>query len=480
MQKNPPPFAPISPYASHPHAHHPHAPPPASPSAAAASSQPPSRAPVTSAPHSVSYNAPVPRTSSVLTPPSGVTSDGLSPLSSSVHTGSSQGSQGQGGLGPYYGSSGAGWPTQANSSYTFSSAAQSQSGLAQPQYGSRSNIYGQPPAMSFNGRSSQSPATTVDGLPGPPPYDQSVHQPFSGGSAPSNPPSLPSQAPPPHGTMLNSHNLASSQAPPPATGPAPVDHYAHSRPPPTPAYYSPASTPHQSTFSSYPPQPSPTQHSPTTAPGQARQLPSHGLPSGMAHPQPYRGYPSYPSHAMAGPIMSNITNPGGQMSLVPGMSMPGYSHMGHHMYTHGQPPPQAERPFKCDQCPQSFNRNHDLKRHKRIHLAVKPFPCTFCDKSFSRKDALKVSRSVPISFILCRENICQDVMKRVIIQCWGFVDHSLVGVMEGFASKGALQGKDGWKWAGFAMYGLWKSFTNQFTGISYHGGHSLCEELELC
>ncbi|KAI5286141.1 hypothetical protein KEM54_000031 [Ascosphaera aggregata] len=48
-----------------------------------------------------------------------------------------------------------------------------------------------------------------------------------------------------------------------------------------------------------------------------------------------------------------------------------------------------DRPFKCDLCPQSFNRNHDLKRHKRIHLAVKPFPCKYCDKGFSRKDALK-------------------------------------------------------------------------------------------
>ncbi|KAL5330837.1 hypothetical protein ACEPPN_000361 [Leptodophora sp. 'Broadleaf-Isolate-01'] len=48
-----------------------------------------------------------------------------------------------------------------------------------------------------------------------------------------------------------------------------------------------------------------------------------------------------------------------------------------------------DRPFKCDQCPQSFNRNHDLKRHKWIHLGVKPFPCGHCEKSFSRKHALK-------------------------------------------------------------------------------------------
>jgi hypothetical protein len=54
------------------------------------------------------------------------------------------------------------------------------------------------------------------------------------------------------------------------------------------------------------------------------------------------------------------------------------------------PNAQTDRPFRCDECPQSFNRNHDLKRHKRIHAAVKPFPCDFCGKSFSRKEALKV------------------------------------------------------------------------------------------
>ncbi|KAH6714806.1 hypothetical protein BKA61DRAFT_438916, partial [Leptodontidium sp. MPI-SDFR-AT-0119] len=45
--------------------------------------------------------------------------------------------------------------------------------------------------------------------------------------------------------------------------------------------------------------------------------------------------------------------------------------------------------FKCVQCPQSFKRNHDLTRHKRIHLAIKPFACGDCKKGFSRKDVLQ-------------------------------------------------------------------------------------------
>ncbi|WVO16396.1 hypothetical protein L204_104071 [Cryptococcus depauperatus] len=58
------------------------------------------------------------------------------------------------------------------------------------------------------------------------------------------------------------------------------------------------------------------------------------------------------------------------------------------LYSFGKQPIQ-DRPFKCDKCTQSFNRNHDLKRHKRIHLSVKPFGCEKCGKTFSRKDALR-------------------------------------------------------------------------------------------
>lgn len=114
-------------------------------------------------------------------------------------------------------------------------------------------------------------------------------------------------------------------------------------------------------------------------------------------------WPSYSLPAMSGPIMSNVHSPNSPMSMMGGMQsgiLPGFNsghiastqHLyGAHPVAHpGLPGPTADRPFKCDQCPQSFNRNHDLKRHKRIHLAVKPFPCAHCDKSFSRKDALKV------------------------------------------------------------------------------------------
>ena len=134
--------------------------------------------------------------------------------------------------------------------------------------------------------------------------------------------------------------------------------------------------------------------SPAVSQGQMPSVPSNNP---VQSPSYYQRPPSAYAPGQA-PVFSNVQNPNGGLALVgvhPGM-MPGFNSghaaqmphfMGHNPH---QQPASTDRPFKCDQCPQSFNRNHDLKRHKRIHLAVKPFPCNHCDKSFSRKDALKV------------------------------------------------------------------------------------------
>ncbi|KAG5965541.1 hypothetical protein E4U56_001742 [Claviceps arundinis] len=321
-------------------------------------------------------------------------SEGLSPSLSSVHTTSSQeGSQAQGNLQYTYSTTQVhgNWPTTANSHYQVGTGSPEQQN-----YGSRSSIYGQQQHhMSYgNPRSSQSPATGSETLP-PPPYNN-VHQPFQtpvsgGGNGGHHDSHHMSSVQGPHGAMLHH----STQPHPSVNAPGPVDPYAHSRASSNAsAYYSTSSTQQTAGYSPYPGHQQPSSNG--TGPG-PRGMSHHSTP--MAPPPgSYRPYSSYqPLATMNGSVMSNIHQPGSQMSMLPasmGMHQ-GYGqplmYGGHH---HPQPQPQSERPFKCDQCTQSFSRNHDLKRHKRIHLAVKPFPCSFCSKSFSRKDALKRHRLV--------------------------------------------------------------------------------------
>lgn len=180
--------------------------------------------------------------------------------------------------------------------------------------------------------------------------------------------------------------------------------------PPTPSYQAPPiSSAAQQAHYAFP--------SPTT---NSFQSPTGPLSAGSAQSQPQyqqRPFGQMPLPGMAGgPVMSNLHSPNANMALVgnmvnppsgntangflPNSMMPvftsGQAANMHHIYGpghHGSHPrghAANDRPFRCDQCPQSFNRNHDLKRHKRIHLAVKPYPCGHCDKAFSRKDALKV------------------------------------------------------------------------------------------
>lgn len=50
---------------------------------------------------------------------------------------------------------------------------------------------------------------------------------------------------------------------------------------------------------------------------------------------------------------------------------------------------QGERKFPCLDCPMSFRRSSDLKRHEKQHLSVPANICSQCGKGFARKDALK-------------------------------------------------------------------------------------------
>ncbi|KAK8089966.1 hypothetical protein PG997_004927 [Apiospora hydei] len=328
---------------------------------------------------------------------SGVTgTDGLSPLSSGVHSGSSQSSQ-AGGIPPYNNNHPQGnWALTQNSSYTYSTLGQSQPGLMQSSYSARQQLYS-PPGNAYGNRSSQSPATG-DGLVAPP-YDNvgpTFPSAVAGGGVR---PLLDAFAVFTSYTDAELHSQLPNhcpQAPAPAAT-ATTDTYSRSST--TSGYYAPpSSTPHQPSYPSYSnSHHSPTQSSPTTTGAIPRGIPALSSHHSMHAPTHYSGrhYGGYSALApppMSGAVLSNMGTPNAPAILVGGMNpmAHGYPpHMGHHhMYSHGQPPHQ-ERPFKCDVCPQSFNRNHDLKRHKRIHLAVKPFPCEHCDKSFSRKDALK-------------------------------------------------------------------------------------------
>ncbi|KAI9863127.1 MAG: hypothetical protein M1813_003947 [Trichoglossum hirsutum] len=351
----------------------------------------------------------------LLTPPN-VSGDGLSPISSGLNSVSSGSNPGM----PYTPISFWQQQGQSQSPYGFSSGATpqplyaSQSSGPNPPFSGRS-LYS--PLSGTLGRSSNSPATG-DNLPPPPHYDQLP--PFSSSvsmSAPNGPtsatlPTLSMQQQLPSNSYINSQPPTTS-----ATQPSPTHTYesysSPHRPPPTP-YYSgsqPSSTPHQPSFPAPYSTASPSQLTPLTSTAPASRVspislsPAHPPLLQPAPPPPLHhfgrpppSFGNYPLPAVSGPIMSNVHSPGASMTLVGGVPsglMPnsmlhsGMPHMYPAHHPHAQQQPQNDRPFKCDLCPQSFNRNHDLKRHKRIHLAVKPFPCQHCEKSFSRKDALK-------------------------------------------------------------------------------------------
>lgn len=339
----------------------------------------------------------------LLTPPSNVAGESLTPISSGMNGPNSGVNNGVSAYTPN-----GFWPPPVTGTnpYGFGSGTTPHAwgqGSMNPLFPPRGMFS---PSLGSIMRNNSNSPTATEGLP-PPPYDYNQLPPFSTSMSMSAPPALAAQQQAMANALMDAHTPVSTNAP--QLSPVHASESYMQRPPLTPSYYSgsqPSSTPQQGHFPSYTTA-SPVQQSPMTLNGGGSRISPTSNQPPILHPAPIpqphhfsRPFTSYSLPAMNGPIMSNVHSPNSQMALVgglPGGMIPAFN-SGHaamqQMY--GQHPSQQtqqnDRPFKCDQCPQSFNRNHDLKRHKRIHLAVKPFPCGHCDKSFSRKDALKVSR----------------------------------------------------------------------------------------
>lgn len=302
----------------------------------------------------------------------------------------------------------------SNGSYMYSPSTQGPTHYGYPPTHQQQNQYGQSRGGMFaqlrNDHHFDSQNSPRQGL-NPPPYEMNQQlPPFTPSSNASSMPSMSAQQQSHH--MMSAHAQTPVSSSAPQQSPALAQEGFRQPHPPTPTYnYQPTGTPQHSNFP-YSTGPSPTlshQQSPISAGGSMPRMspavsqgPMPSIPSNNSAQSPYP-YQRPQSAYQPGPapVFSNVQNPNGQLALVgvhPGM-MPGFNsgHAAAMPHFLGHPPHQQQaandRPFKCDQCPQSFNRNHDLKRHKRIHLAVKPFPCSHCDKSFSRKDALKVCRN---------------------------------------------------------------------------------------
>ena len=358
----------------------------------------------------------------LLTPPSTVPGDSLSPISQALN--SATGSQALN-----YNS--ISWPPLNLNTNTGLTPLGLGSGASPPLWNNPLNtakgMFSPSLAGTLATRGNSNSPNAGDSLPPPPAYDMGQLPPLPTSTSMSMSMSAPASLAPPNAQQLAqaqaymAQNQAQTQTPlsatttqaSPITG---TDAYSQ-RPQSTPSAYYGGSQPSSAQQSSFPTfnNSSPVQQSPMNAPPQVSRISPLNAqgnpfspPTTQASQFPRPSYTTYSLPAMSapaqmnGPIMSNIHNPNNPMGMVgmqsnglPGGILAGYhsghaAHLQQQMYGTPPQPPHNERPFKCDQCPQSFNRNHDLKRHKRIHLAVKPFPCNWCEKSFSRKDALKV------------------------------------------------------------------------------------------
>ncbi|KDR75222.1 hypothetical protein GALMADRAFT_249199 [Galerina marginata CBS 339.88] len=205
----------------------------------------------------------------------------------------------------------------------------------------------------------------------------------------------------------------------------PVDHNSASSQPMPPVYNDPDVQPLQPPYSSnyyttsthYPsgsPPPNQPVYSPVSPTVPMNYVHAQGHRPSHHIPRPHSTVPGHYPHSSSNPhSYSHSQTPSSSHSVHSQLSRPrsnsqvydpsptnGYAQPSQPHYTEvpipqtigisSDYPSSPIRPFSCDLCSLSFNRQHDLKRHRETHTGEKPYLCNGgCGKTFTRKDALK-------------------------------------------------------------------------------------------
>ena len=118
----------------------------------------------------------------------------------------------------------------------------------------------------------------------------------------------------------------------------------------------------------------------------------HSQAHSQAVPPPQSSVPQTTYQPYINPYSHSLSNPQTQGYGVPSGEKDPYTipKIPQTIGISSESPTSPGKPYSCDLCALSFNRQHDLKRHRETHTGEKPYLCNGgCGKTFTRKDALK-------------------------------------------------------------------------------------------